>query len=128
MARGVPAVTGAEVPGWRWQKGKWQLWKPRSCQTAWPGRHLKTTGEHGRELKGSPLPQAGNSLLSIWKLATELEAQGIFVTEVPGTEEQTCFQEDSGKGSLSKSLWSPRKAAGTGKDRSGLLERCRDTT
>lgn len=83
--------------------------------------------ECGLELEGIPLPQAENSLPSIWKLATKLEAQAIFVTEVPGTEEQTCFQEDSEKGSLSKPLWSRRKAAGTGMDRSGLSERCRDT-
>jgi len=39
-------------------------------------------------IEGSALPQAGHSLPNIWKLATQLEAQAGFVTEMPATEEQ----------------------------------------
>lgn len=69
-ARGFPVGTQVEIPGWRWEKGKWErLFKPWSCYTAWPGQRLKTTVDHGLELEGSPLPQAGNGLPNIWKLA-----------------------------------------------------------
>lgn len=69
------------------KRGTEQLFKPRSRYTTWPGQHLKTTVDHALELEGSPLLQAGNNLPNIWKLAT----QGIFVTEMPATEEHACF-------------------------------------
>lgn len=64
--------------GGRKENGSSYLFKPWSCYTAWPGQRLKATVDHGLELEGSPLPQAGSGLPNIWKLATKLEAHGIF--------------------------------------------------
>lgn len=77
--------------------------------------------DHGLELEGSPLPQAGNSLPNIWKLAAKLEAHGIFVTEMPATAEQALFYEAPGKGSLSETTAESQQSCWTGRRQTGQV-------
>lgn len=82
---------------------------------------MKTTVDHGLELEGSPLPQAGNSLPYIWKLALNSRHMAFLSQRCQLLKSKLFSMRLAGKGSLSETTAESQQSCWTGRGQTGQV-------